>query len=297
MKIKISIYCIIALTQFLVISCGKKSEASIQKGEIPIVSVGNKTLYGSELNEAIPDGINPADSIEIAESYIQKWINDELTYEIAKRNVPDQKHIDQLVEDYKQALTIFTYKEQLLKEELSKKLSEGELKSYYDNNSDAFKLEYPLIKGLFLKIPETSLEIDNFRQWYKTNSVQAKENIEKAYLQNAVIYEYFYDRWLSSDEITNNLPVPIGDASQFVKSNKNYETRDSIYVYLLHIEEYKQPGELIPFEYAKPQITDMLLNKHRESFLKKFNEDLYKNAIDDDKIKYYIERPDDKTKE
>lgn len=282
---------------FLLLSCSSKTEVSVEKDETPVVSVGSKTLYKAELEEALPDGLNPADSAQAAEAYINMWINDELTYEKAKQNVADKKHIDELVADYKQALTIYTYKEQLLKDELSNKLTDSELKNYYNSNLGAFTLESCLIKGLFLKIPESSAEIDNFRQWYKSNTVQAKEKIEKAYLQNAVIYEYFYDRWLSADEIVNNIPTPLGDIPLFVKSNKNYETQDSTYVYLLHIEEYILPGGQSPFEYAKPQITDMLLNKHRESFLKGFDKDLYDKANENGSIKYYIARPDDKPKE
>ncbi|MFV0363512.1 MAG: hypothetical protein ACK5LL_10575, partial [Suipraeoptans sp.] len=166
----------------------------------------------------------------------------------------------------------------------------NELKGYYDSNPDNFKLESSLVKGLFLKIPRSSPEVNNLRQWYKSNSEAAKENIEKASIQNTVIYDYFYDRWRSIDDIISNIPIPIGDSNQFVKSNKNYEAQDSSYIYLLHIEEYALAGTNAPYVYAKPQITEILINKHRETFLKQFEEDLYNRAIKDENIKYYIEK-------
>ncbi len=84
-----------------------------------------------------------------------------------------------------------------------------------------------------------------------------------------------------------NIPTPITNADQFVKANKNFETQDSLYVYLLHIEEYASSGTTAPYEYAKPQITDILINKHRESFLKQIETDLHKKATDNNEIKYY----------
>lgn len=286
---------ILLVTFCLFTACSSKNKANPNKANNPIVSVNEKVLYQSDLEAAIPQGLNPTDSAAAAEAYIKMWVNDELIYEKAKQNVTDQDQINELVENYRQSLTVFTYLEQLLKEELAKKISDKELKEYYDEHPETFKLESSLIKGLFLKIPRSSNHVNNFRQWYQSTSAASKEKIEKASYQNAVIYDYFYDRWVNFDDIATNIPTPISDADQFVKTHKNFETQDSLYVYLLHIEEYALPGSAAPYEYAKPQITDILLNKHRESFLKQFESDLYEKATDNDEIKYYLKK-DEKPK-
>jgi len=271
-------------------ACSSKGEAKVEKDKDPIVSVFEKTLYKSDIDNAVPEGLNESDSTQSAEAYIKMWINDELIYEKAKQNVSDKERIDEMVEKYRQSLTVFTYLEQLLKVELSKKISDKDLKDFYDQHPENFKLEENLIKGLFLKVPKSSAEISNLRQWYKSNTSAAKENIEKASIQNTVIYNYFYDRWLSLDDIVSNIPVPINNSSEFVRVNKNFEAQDSSFVYLLHIEEYIQAGSTAPYEYVKASIKDILMNKNRESFLKQFEEDLYKDAISGENIKYYIER-------
>lgn len=273
----------------ILISCSNKESAAPDKDDSPIVSVNGKTLYLADLNNAIPSGLNAADSTLAADAYIKMWVKDELIYEKAKQNITDQQSIDEMVENYRQSLTTFTYLEQLLKEELSKKISEGELKAYYDRHPESFELQSCLVKGLFLKIPQSSSEIKNFRQWYQSNTDAAKEKIEKASLQNAVIYDYFYDKWINFDDIASNIPVAISDQNQFVRSNKNYETQDSLYVYFLHIEEYALAGSKAPYEYSKPEITDILINKNREAFLKTFEADLLRSAEDKEQIKYYRE--------
>lgn len=286
---KISYYTILtaSITLSIFAACSSKKEANPDKANNPIVSVNQKTLYQSDIETAIPEGLSSADSTAAAEAYIKMWINDELIYEKAKQNVTDQDKINELVENYRQSLTVFTYLEQLLKEELSKKISDKDLKEYYDQHPESFELESNLIKGLFLKIPRSSNEVNNFRQWYQSTSEASKEKIEKASFQNAVIYDYFYDRWVNFDDIVTNIPTPITNVDQFVKANKNFETQDSLYVYFLHIEEYAPSGTTAPYEYAKPQITDILINKHRESFLKQIETDLYKKATDNNEIKFY----------
>lgn len=277
-------------------ACSSKKEANPDKASNPIVSVNQKTLYQADIESVIPQGLSPADSTAAADAYIKMWINDELIYEKAKQNVTDQDKINELVENYRQSLTVFTYLEQLLREELSKKISENELKDFYDKNPESFKLESSLVKGLFLKIPRSSNEVNNLRQWYQSTSEASKEKIEKASFQNAVIYDYFYDRWVNFDDIATNIPTSINDVDQFVKSNKNFETQDSLYVYLLHIEQYALSGTTAPYEYAKPQITDILINKNRESFLKQIETDLYKIANDDNQIKYYLKKDENSKK-
>ncbi|MDU1904494.1 MAG: peptidyl-prolyl cis-trans isomerase [Dysgonomonas sp.] len=286
----INTYSIFLLIIAVLASCNSKRKANVEKEKEPIVSVNEKVLYKSDLENAVSDGLSSADSTTSAEAYIKMWINEELIYDKAKQNITDAERIDEMVEKYRQSLTVFTYLEQLLKEELSKKISEKELKDYYDKHPDNFKLESSLVKGLFLKVPKSSAELGNLRQWYKSNKESAIENIEKTSLQSTVIYDYFYDRWISIDDILSNIPVPITDANQFVKTNKNFETQDSLYVYLLHIEEYALAGSNAPYIYAKPQITEILINKHRETFLKQFEKDLYDKAVSAGDIQYYIGR-------
>lgn len=295
---KSAIY-IILITSIMIsifAACSSKTEANPDKANNPVVSVNQKTLYQADLETAIPEGLSAADSTTAADAYIKMWISDELIYEKAKQNVTDQDKINELVENYRQSLTVFTYLEQLLQEELSKKISESELKNYYDKHPENFELESSLVKGLFLKIPQSSNEVNNFRQWYQSKTEAAKEKIEKASFQNAVIYDYFYDRWVNFDDIATNIPAVIANVDQFVKTNKNFETQDSLYIYLLHIEEYALSGTTAPYEYAKPQITDILINKHRETFLEQIETDLYEKATDAGQIKYYLKKENNQKK-
>lgn len=271
-------------------ACSSKEEATPKKDDTPVVSVHGKTLYMTDLEDAIPAGLSPEDSTQSADAYIKMWIKDELLYGKAKQNIQDKEEIDRMVENYRQSLTTFTYLEQLLTEELSKKISETEMKEYYDKNPGSFELKSSLVKGLFLKVPQSSPEVKNLRQWYQSKSDGNRAKIEKASFQNAVIYDYFYDNWINFDDISSKLPESISDQAQFVKSNKNFETQDSLYVYFLHIEEYALPGTTAPYDYAKPEVTDILLNKHRESFLKKLEDDLAKKASQDKDVIYHLKK-------
>jgi hypothetical protein len=48
-------------------------------------------------------------------------------------------------------------------------------------------------------------------------------------------------------------------------------------------------GEQEPYEFARRQVKDMLLNVKQVEFMKQVKDDLYQRAVKRDKIKYYLE--------
>ncbi len=266
------------------VACNKHTEQP--EGEI-VVKVGNKFLTKTELEAGLPKGLNQEDSILASEKNIKLWIKDNLLYDIASKNIADKEKINQLVENYRKSLIIYQYQEQLINEKLSKEISDEETTRYYEENKDKFKLDKVLIKGLYLKIPSDAPQLNNIKEWYKSSSKSALEKIEKYCLQNAVVYDYFYDRWVDFNELEDNLPIHYNDPAATVRSTKNIELKDSSYCYFLNIKEYLLEGDDAPYEYALPTIKELLINQKKVEFLKKAEDDLYNKALDKGQIKFY----------
>lgn len=271
-----SCYIFIAFVSLL---CSCTRSLSMSDTDI-VVKVKEQTLLRSEVDSRIPKGITSWDSLLLAESYVRKWVKDALMYEVASRNLTGEKaEIDQLVEDYRHSLVKYRYQEQLVKEKLSVVIRDSEKKEYYDDNKKKFLLDKSLIKGLFLKIPVDAPGLNEVKTWYKSNSEASLEKIEKYSIQNAVIYDYFYDHWVEFYEVMDNIPLPVIHVDQFLRTNKYVEVADSSFCYFLNIQEYLLSGSETPFEYAEPQIIELLTNQKKIEFLKTFEEELYKNAI------------------
>lgn len=268
------------------VSC-KKESTDVDKSKIPVVMVNNETLYRAELDDAVPQNLSTEDSAKVAQSYIKMWINNRLMYDKASQNIVNKEEIDRLVEDYRKSLITNSFQEQLIREHFSKSVEDKELEAYYEKNKDKIKLKENIIKGLFLKVPVDSKELANFQKWYKQANDAAVENIEKKRLQNAVGYEYFYNDWVSFNSVSENIPLPIDDEEQFLKANKNIEVRDSSFVYLLNIKEYKLTGSEAPFDYIKNHLIEIYIEQQRSNYLKQVQDDLYKKAVSDGEIKFY----------
>ncbi len=251
-----------------------------------LATVNERILKRSEVSAMIPRGISSADSLLMAETIVKKWVKDALVYEVALRNLGDEKNeINKLVEDYRNSLVRYRYQERLLKERLTSNIRESDKLNYYEENQKKFLLEKSLIKGLFLKIPIDAPGISDVKTWYKQTNEDALEKIEKYSVQNAALYDYFYDRWVDFDAIMENIPVRVADATAFLKANKTVEVADSTYCYLLNISEYIPSGSVAPYDYAHTQIVEMLINQRKVEFLKNFEEELYNDAIRSGKVK------------
>lgn len=278
----------ILLLLLLNISCKKSRLGMADESKDPIVTVLEHTLYKSDLEGITYYGMSPEDSTAAVQTFIKSWINDKLIYDIAKENISYRRDIEELVEEYRKALVVNDYQTRLLRERLSKSIPEQELLDFYNRNKERFNLSESIAKGLYLKVPIASSQLENFKKWYKLGTEAAIENIEKNALQNAVGYENFYDRWVSFNDATEKIPTIISNSEDFLKKNTYIENSDSTFVYLLHIKEYMLTGSEAPYEFIKDYLTAAYTEEKRDEFIKKLQSDLYNKALTNDQIKYYL---------
>lgn len=269
--------------------CGACKKGYDHKGRTPIVELEGNFLYIEDLQAAQPHGLSLEDSVNFANRYIRNWIEDILLYNKAQSNIPDNDALNLLVKNYRKALVVHAYQQALIQQQLAEEISEEELMAYYDAHQSLFKLERPLMKGLFIKVPLEAPQLKNVRRWYKDDSQETIERLEKYSLQNAVKYEYFYDKWLPVSEVQSMLPLTNKNILGDLAKNRQVELKDTAFCYFLNVSDYREVGEQEPFEFARTQIKDILLNVKQADFMKQVRTDLYQQAKNDKKIKYKIE--------
>ena len=266
--------------------CMSCKEQYDHKGKTPLVEVDGSFLYKEDLQVVLPDGLSKDDSVLFAEHYIRSWAEDVLLYSKAESNIPDNGEIDKLVENYRKSLSMHTYQQELISQKLSGELTEQEIKEYYEKNKELFKLEHPMIKGLFIKVPLTAPQIANVRRWYKSEKQDAVEHLEKYSLQNAVKYEYFYDKWIPVASVLDMIPLNTSAPDTYIDKNRHIELQDTAFYYFLNVSDYLPMGEQQPFESARSEAKEMLLNQKQIGFMKQVKDDLYQQAVKKKKIIY-----------
>ena len=276
---------VVALLMILASACKTSGDGV---NEEPLVRINETVLSRGMVYQAIPNSLTPEDSAVFAQDYINRWIRSELLLSKAELNLtPEEKDVDQLLEEYRRSLLIHLYQQKLLEQKYSPLITGSEIKRYYTEMEDNFKLSEPILKGVFVIVPQSAPNIDDLEKLYRSDDSEDLVKLEAYCFQNAKKYEVFLDHWLTMDEINKRLPEPINRTERFLKNNTYYHTSDSLNQYFLSIREYKLNTELAPIEFVEAKIKAILLNKKRLEFIKNLESDLYEEALKNKNIKFY----------
>lgn len=264
------------------------TQAVDHHGKTPLVGVGKEFLYKEDLEAVIPVGLRGEDSTSFARKFIRNWVEETLLYQKAEGNIPNSQKIDELVASYRKALIMHTYQEELVNQKLGTEIMEEEIEAYYRQNAGMFRADQPYVQGLFMKVPVNTPQLNRVRTWYKNNSADAIDKLEKFSIGHAISYDYFYDSWKPVADLSVKLPLKQLDTDlEYLDHHRNVELKDSAFCYFLHVENFLPQGQQLPLEYAKAEIREILINLKRVEFINRMKDDLYQDALENEDIIYY----------
>ncbi|WP_289054016.1 hypothetical protein [Carboxylicivirga marina] len=276
---------IMSLTIFVFSACNSVNNSV---NDEPLVKINESFLTKGKVYQAVPNSLSKEDSAIFAQDYINRWIRSELLLSKAELNLtPDEKDVEQMLEEYRRSLLIHQYQQKLLEQKYSPLITGSEIKKYYTDMVDNFKLAEPIIKGVFVIVPQSAPNINNLKDLYRSDEAEDIVKLEAYCFQNAKKYEVFLDHWLTFDEINKHLPEGINQTERFIRNNKYHHTTDSVNQYFLSIKEYKLGAEVAPLEFVESKIKAILLNKKRLEFIKQLEVDLYDEALKNKNITFF----------
>lgn len=252
----------------------------------PVVATAGHILYLDEIQAAMPLYLSKEDSIRAAEAFIDQWIKQNLLYEAAEKNLQESSDIQKMVEDYRQALMVYEYQEQVLLEKMKTEVSDQDIADYYEANKQRFLSSRNLIKGIFIKVPVHSSNLKSIKNLYRKKDEASLEQLDLLCLQHAEIYENFSSDWMSFDDVMDHIPSEI-DQSKLLKSKDFLEVEDEHYCYLLRIDEYLLSGNPEPLEFVSHRIKNIIINSHKTSFLHQLEDEMKTEAEKKGQIRYY----------
>jgi hypothetical protein len=265
-------------------------EEPLRKGAEDIVArVGDSALSRQQVESRIPKGASKVDSLIIAGSIVKRWVKEVLMYEAALKYIGSDEQVVRMVEEYRRSLVCYRYQESLLHEKLETEVSEGDKVAFYEENRKEFPLSGAIVRGLFLKIPIDAPGLREIRATYMEESEHALEKIEKYSMQNAIAYEYFYDRWESFEDVMRNIPMHVQNPDVFLRANRSLDVSDGRYCYLLHISEYLPSGGTAPYDFVSDHIASILINQRKAQFMQDVENELYEAAVSRGRVYIYDE--------
>jgi hypothetical protein len=79
-----------------------------------------------------------------------------------------------------------------------------------------------------------------------------------------------------------------------LQNNRLVEVNDSLYNYFVNIKGFKIRNSLSPISFEKENIKNIILNKRKLQLITKMKEDVYNDAVNQNKIEIYINEKSEK---
>mgnify|MGYP006892411162 FL=1 len=264
----------------LLSSCFNNKEGRI------IASVNEKDLMLEEVLEEMP--IQIEDSSFFVERYMNDWIRKQLMIYHAEINLSSAiQNYEKQIKEYRASLLIYAYQQELINQNFDTSISLKQVKDYYNQYKDEFKLSKNIFKGRFIVVDRSAPKLINLNKWYKSNKESSLEDLNDYCQQFAKEYYLEDDRWQYFSIFNQKLPEYIIEESYFLENTKGVVFEDVNLRYYVFIKDYLINGSISPLEMEQEKIKNVLLNKNKIEYLKQLEDELYQNGLALKKIKIY----------
>lgn len=264
--------------------CGHASSSTETADNNFVAQYRDSVLLLSDIVRQIPPGISSADSSALIKNIADQWIEGFLIEDLAASQIDDIDRINSLTASYRRSLIADSYRRKMRHNGVQP-VDMDRVKAYYKQHVMELRLERPIVKGLYIRVPSSSKHLDDIRLWMKTADTDSYDALENNGRHEATAFRYFADQWVDFDAIAGEIPHKFGDGDHFVENTVDFETELNGTVYILHLTDFKKSATIMPLDYAAPLIEDRLKALHLADYEKGLIKALRASAIEKNILK------------
>lgn len=249
-------------------------------GEASLARVGLATLTRAELLAAMPSGLSTDDSTRFARAFVRNWIDTRLIEDVAAEQV-DMERIDAMVQQYRRDLILRDYRDRRFAAEAAgMTFSDSVIADYYERHSAELTLDRPLIRGVYIKLPDESKDLKAIRNLYRSAKPADIDRLEKEVLGQAIHYDYFRDRWIEWEQVESRIPYDFGaNPAEWLRTQRNLDVSLGGFTYLLEVSDVLPAGSPMPLQAARPVIEERLTAERRRAYDSALRTRLYDESL------------------
>ena len=245
-----------------------------------VARAGEKTLTNEELIEKLPKIINSEDSLIISNKIINDWALNQLLIKNAEINLSSKEveKIEKISREYYNDLLISTYKNKVASYNSDTLVLNDEISEYYKSNFDNFLLYEDIIKGRYVRLNKNNFNLNEIKRRFRRFNEQDLTFFDSISLQ-LLNYSLNDSTWVNKDLFFNKIPVlKDEEIERIVKKTLYVVKEDSLDVYLIKINDFIGINGKAPLDYIYYRIEELIKNKKKVDFIKKFETETIENA-------------------
>jgi len=267
-------------------SCNSFNET--YKGDV-VARVGDYYLYESDISKLLKDDMPSIDSTLIVDSYINRWARKKIVLQKAQMNLEEEEiKFTRLIEEYRDGLITNTYRQKLVSQYLDTLVTKQEIKEFYKENKTNFLLNEDVVMLKYADFPSSISNKKEVIKKIKSNKTEDNEALENICYQYSNRFGITDSTWVAINELKSNVPELKDVANKELLKKDNFiEIQDSLNLYLARILDVRKKREIAPISFVNSRIINIILNKRKLELLKKMEEQIFKDAINNKEFETY----------
>jgi hypothetical protein len=274
------------LVLFLLVSCDFFKETDDRKA---IARVDDTYLYEEDIKDLLKEGMSVQDSTMVVTNFINRWATEQLLVKGAERNLTEAKQeaFNKFALEYKNELFSKAYLEALVSKNIDTIITIEEAEAYYNENKQIFKLNEDLIKLRYINLDQNRLDLKELEEKFKRFNQEDKKELDSLSIQFKS-YSLKDSVWVKVDQVVDKIPaISSENKNELLKISNFIQLKDSLGLYLVHINDVLLRNNTAPLEYVKPTIDQIVINKRKLELIRELEKDITKDAIKNKKFEIY----------
>lgn len=269
------------------IGCKGKLSFTKQKGENEkiIVRYGEHFLTDHDILLILPKDYTKEDSTKLVDLYIEEWVKKKAIVDKAEENIDELtlKEIDNKMIEYRQDLLINAYNNYLIEKTISDSISESDIKNYFEKNKDSFPLAKTIVQ--FRAVTVNKEDESRAEKLFNSGKEEDFDELMRIVLNSGTAYNDKDSLWYTTDGLLSQFPV-LNESNYLTQllNRRRIKVSGESSVTLVRILNLKPTGSKAPYEFVKPTIKNLLVNKRKLNLLGDLQNELYKEALNKNQI-------------
>ena len=257
-------------------------------GDAVVARVGEHRLMRSELAEYIPAGVSSEDSLGLAQQYIKAWAEELLFLDMAESRLSkEEQDVSKELEEYRRTLLKYRYEERYINERLDTLISDEEVRNYYQEHTDKFLVERPLLKARYMIIPADSRSLKKIKELMSSDDAMDAIAADSLAFTAALRYVDSSDNWMDAILLARDLGTDEVSMMKALKGRSIELKGDDGNLRVAWVVDIVQKGSPAPLDYCAERIKDILLSARKHELVSGLEQDLLKDALGKGKFVIY----------
>ena len=276
----------IVLLFLLLLTVGCKEFPNPFEGDRVLAKVDGVTLRMMDVQSIFPRGISGEDSVQLLETYVDRWVRDQLKLQEATRIFrSSESNIERLVEQYRNTLLTHKFEQYCIDQATGDSLyTETDLQSYYLQHRGEYILDRDIVKGTVVVCPDNYRQKSKIKELLGSGSKEKKEDLKAICEKNEFSLQEVTE-WTDFSDFLTLLPAKRNERyDNLLKQQGVQEMVDGNMHYYFLIADYRTAGMQSPYERVKDVVRWVVINQRKAEIVKAYEDSVYQQALPEKNI-------------